>query len=157
MACGGVKLCIEQKSACEVNEQKRQFLRAVHPGLKKIFGQAEDLVNEVATDTISGNTCIVDSSGGVVFGFPCTDASLLNIRARSDSNRRCISTKSKRTGKVFDDIVKHLAARGADNRWFIAENGLALDQAPKAKDCKDKGKVNQWLQLFVSSVVRVRD
>ena len=138
-----------------MKEQKRQLLRAVHPGLKKIFGQAEDLVNEVATDTISGNTCIVDSSGGVVFGFPCTDASLLNIQARSDSNRRCISTKSKRTGKVFDDIVKHLAARGADNRAFIAENVLALVRAPKAKGGKDNGKVNECFLLFDSSVVRV--
>ena len=103
-------------------------------------------MNEVATDTVSGNTCIVDSSGGVVFGFPCTDASRLNIRARSDSNRRCISTKSKRTGKVFDDIVKHLAAHGADSRWFIAENVLVLVQAPKAKGGKDKGKVNQWVR-----------
>ena len=40
VTCGGAKLCIEQKFACEVNEQKRQFLRAVHPGLKNILGQA---------------------------------------------------------------------------------------------------------------------
>ena len=46
---------------------------------------------------------------------------------------QCVSTKSKRTGKVFDDILMYMAVHKENLAWAIPENVSALSSAPRAK------------------------
>ena len=126
-------LDFEQVFACECNEAKQDLLRKMHPKLKVLFSRSEDLSQDIAKDVISGNSVVVRSVHGVVAGFPCTDASRLNSHSRSSENMMCVSTKSKRTGKVFDDILKYMTVHKENLAWAILENVCALSSAPKAK------------------------
>ena len=125
-------LDFEQVFACECNEAKQDFLRKMHPKLKVLFSRSEDLSQDIAKDVISGNSVVVRSVTGGVAGFPCADASRLKSHSRSSEHMQCVSTKSKRTGKVFDDILKHMAVHKEKLAWATHENVCAVSSTPKA-------------------------
>eukprot|EP00439_Symbiodinium_sp_Y106_P010114 s10696_g1.t1 len=71
-------------------------------------------------------------------GFPCQDASSLNIHRATDSNRKCVLRGTLRTGGVALAITDFVAALGPNSpEILILENVAAL--AHGAKDGSGSG------------------
>ena len=112
--------------ACEFNAEKRHFILRSNPGLKKLFHSIADIAAARAFDAVSQDMASVDSNSGTIAGFPCQDASFLNSKSASLSNRSCIAEASHRTGAVFHDILAYLQAHPDSLEWTILENVLGL-------------------------------
>ena len=120
----GVSISIEKSSCCESDRHKQNFLRAMHPSSKVLFGEASLLRRDRAINLIDDCECEVPASHHVVGGFPCDDASTLN----PDGNRRdyehssCVVAGCLRTGNVLHAVVHHLARHGRKLRFLILEH-----------------------------------
>lgn len=66
---------------------------------------------------------------GIVAGFPCQDASALNIHSGSVANTNCVLDDSKRTGAVFNSIVRLMNKQKLS--WAILENVTGLARKRK--------------------------
>lgn len=129
----GAKLQMQQTFACESNKDKQGFLKAVHPCLGALFADTAELSSEFAVDMLSDSLVLVKANSGLVAGFPCQDASLLNAKARSSGSRRCVSQRTKRTGKVFNDLMAYMTMHQSELQWIVLENVWALSLPPKSK------------------------
>jgi len=86
-------------------------------------------------------------------GFPCTDASRLNAKARA--NRGCIAESSDQTGSVFHDIIGFVLVYGHQLLFLTLENVTPLLYPPVDEDDKTTitGPCNVDVIIFVISTV----
>jgi site-specific DNA-cytosine methylase len=129
----GARLRFEHQFACEIKPEKQRFLKAMHPSMQLLFEDSATLDSATSMDVITGKAQDVPSVRGIVAGFPCTDVSRLNKHSKSSSNKSCAARKSQRTGKVFDDIIRHMKVHHHDSEWCVLENVLALASGPREK------------------------
>ena len=128
--------------ACEKDSDKQRFLRAMHPALPAVYGDVTDMCEPEVMNVVTKRLEVVARVKGLAAGFPGDDVSLLNTHARAGSNKSVAANKSKRTGKVFDGIVKYLLNSSVEslleeafgtNEYAIFENVFSLKAPPKQK------------------------
>ena len=135
-ALGDPRLIFDRKFACEANADKRVFITHLHSSLKMMFKRSEELATKDALDVMSGDPgkmVPIPACHGTAAGYSCTDVSTLNKHSRSASNASCVASKSKRIGKVFDDVVRFLENHQEGSEWAILENVVTLATPPKQK------------------------
>ena len=133
-----------QTYAAEHNPQKRKFIQCVHAGrLSVLFGDIFEIVDGRATswDYVGGRNISRPSAKGKIGGFPCQDASVLNFRHRTSTNRNAIADNSLRTGKVFNAIVA-IDEDDANSEWAIYENVVQLAAQPQNEEGSIVGPSN---------------
>ena len=106
-----------------------------------LFGDIFEVVDGRATswDYDSGRNISRPSAKGKIGGFPCQDASSLNERHRTSTNRNAIADNSLRTGKVFNAIVA-IDEDDASSEWAIYEN--VVEAQPRNDDRSIVGPSN---------------
>ena len=120
-----------------------------------LFGDIVEVVDGRATswDYVSGRNISRPSAKGKIGGFPCQDASSLNERHRTSTNRNAIADNSLRTGKVFNAIVA-IDEDDASSEWAIYENVVPLAAQPRNDDGSIVGPSN--LAVSVHIMLRTR-
>ena len=140
--------------SCEIDKEKAEFLNMMFPGVI-VFKNAMHLHRGIAeAHGGTGDRHIVPPVNFLAAGFPCTDASTLNVHASSAANKNCIADKSKSTGTVFDGIVDHLATQ-ADLLFALLENVTNLASPEKGKTFSNLDSVARRLQQVAGIMVRV--
>lgn len=105
--------------SCEKHPGKRSFLRRMFPSMQRLFRDVDHLAGDVAFDEVSNSRVRIPQVEGAIGGFPCQDASQLNVSSRSDDNRSCVEAGSHRTGFVFDRMIRHLQKNGQRLQWVV--------------------------------------
>ena len=124
--------------ACQKHEGKREFLTALHGRDCHLFADVSDLKSGVAMCLHKNKMTAVPPVRILAGGFPCQDASSLNIHRATDSNRKCVLRGTLRTGGVAAAITDFVAALGPNSPdILILENVAAL--AHGAKDGSGSG------------------
>ena len=131
----GVSISVESSYCCESDRRKQNFLRALHPSSKVMFGDTSLLRRDRAINLIDGCEREVPASHHEVGCFPCDDASALNPdgNRRDSEHRSCVAAGSLRTGNVLHDVVHHLIRHGGTLKFLILENVRGL-----GRPCVDK-------------------
>jgi site-specific DNA-cytosine methylase len=145
----------QQEFACESNVNKRMFLSRMCPQIPLIFKDVAELSGASAQDHLSGKAQCVPRVEGTIGGFPCTDVSRLNGRARTAENTACVSSASLRTGFVFDRICAYVKSRRPEFRWLVLENVQALAQSGPDGGASNLDVCCQRLQEELNFVVLV--
>ena len=107
--------------SCEKSLEKQDFLKRVfsREEVPVIFAEASALAFPRAKDTISGKIHMVTKSDIGFAGFPCTDVSSCNPKARTQEHQDVIASESLSTGTVFANIVKFLHQRPGLRIYFL--------------------------------------
>lgn len=106
----------------EKDVRKKAFIKMMFGHrMRSLYHDVLDLDKGEAWDDIAGQVTAIPAANIVIGGFPCTDISSLNPRAKDGQNRRTIADGSLRTGTCF-------ACNGAKSgsSLMILENALAL-------------------------------
>ena len=119
--------------ACEKEEEKREFLTALHGRDCHLFADAFDMKSGAATCLHRNKMVPVPPSRIVAAGFPCQDASSLNIHHATDSNRKCVQNGTLRTGSVAMAIVDYISGLKPEDLpdILILENVGPLAHRPR--------------------------
>jgi site-specific DNA-cytosine methylase len=109
----------------EKNVRKRAFIKMMFGHrMRSLYHDVLELDKGEAWDDIAGRLTAIPAANIVIGGFPCTDISSLNPRAKDAQNRRTIADGSLRTGTCFASIVQYAAKSGSS--LMILENVLTL-------------------------------
>ncbi|CAJ1395375.1 unnamed protein product [Effrenium voratum] len=140
-------LPFEHCFSCEKNEAKQAFLMRFYTNLSDPFEEMDCLFKdtahlaqgpgELAPEVRTGELKEIPACKDLLAGFPCQDVSNLNPNAAD--NRWVVKDSSKRTGKVFMDIMQYCAAllKGPNGQAFeslILENVAGLLAAPPGRN-----------------------
>ena len=125
--------------ACEKDEAKREFLTALHGRGCHLFADVFDVKSGAAMCLHRKKRTPVPLARVLAAGFPCQDASSLNIHSCTESNRKCVLEGTMRTGAVALAIVDYIAGLGPEDApdIVILENVGPL--AHRARDGSGSG------------------
>ena len=136
--------------ACEKDEQKRVFLKTMHPDVGPIFGDACLLHTGRCKNEVNGEMADVEKIDIATAGFPCQDVSKLNPHSKNASHKSCIEAGSLRTGSVFAGITQFLKQMppAESPEIVLLENVTNLGRVPqtgagKAQRASNLEKVGQ--------------
>ncbi len=151
----GEVLDIEPSFAAESDLNKRAFIWKVSPDLKTLFMDVNDLSKTEATCMLADgrtSTAKVASTHHVVAGFPCDDASSLNVHSSSSANMSCAMTGTMRTGSVLHKIAQHLKVHGHNLLFATLENVTKLLKVPHNEFGEVTGPSNAAVVQHILSV-----
>ena len=138
----GVTFCVSHQFSTEKSLPKQKFLKSMFPELPLLIANTSELKNQKAQNLMTGKPCVIPGVKHFVAGFPCTDASMLNAKARSNENNCCVMNGSLNTGSVFHDLVEHMKKHRHSFTFGMFENVLALAWPPKDRSGQALGPSN---------------
>ena len=129
---------VEHVFSCERNAKKRHFLANMFcntfdssHAMGSLYEDAVDLQfgpEGMSLDVLSDNISEVGTCCDLWAGFPCQDVSKLNPAA--GQNRSVIKDSAKRTGAVFNYVLRYFAKVSDPGRALLLENVLGLLDRP---------------------------
>jgi hypothetical protein len=134
---------VEHVMSSEKSAPKRDFIRAMFPDLKYLFGDLNELTRgpskNYAELALDGKPTLMNPPDftGLAAGFPCTDVSSMNPNAMH--NRKTVEAKVGATGSAFAgicDLLKDKVEESADtyhdhirrsqDKVYNGRNGLRM-------------------------------
>lgn len=113
---------IASKFSCERNVQKQRFIQHVFPGTPLIFKDAPQLGRRTTYDAIGDRAAEVPSVHCLIGGFPCTDASSLNLKAATSARATCVMNGDLSTGSCFHGVREYARRHRDTLQIIILEN-----------------------------------
>ena len=136
---GNANICSEYRFGAEKSAAKRAFIQAVHGRDARLFGDVAEVQNGEAFCHNRGVKTEVPPVSLLAAGFPCQDASRLNIYRATEQNQTCVEKGTLRTGGVLADILSFVSSRPVEGmpELLILENVASL--ADKGKNASMSG------------------
>jgi site-specific DNA-cytosine methylase len=129
----GKSIKMQQLWACEVSEQKRRFLQALHRRSLCIFVDARFLSKGTAFCETHHRHCPVSPASGLITGFSCKDISRAN-HSSSKSKLGLLNADTSPGGSAdtFGFMLKYIDFNSPD--WLVLENSDALCDGAQTND-----------------------